>query len=36
VPPAVIKALKDTDCLEGIPFDYSCEIAGNPKPEVTW
>jgi len=36
VAPTIIKPLKDSEALEGIPFEYSCEILAYPKPEVTW
>jgi hypothetical protein len=36
VPPSIVKALKDSEAIEGIPFEFTCEASGVPKPEITW
>ncbi|XP_065083087.1 roundabout homolog 2-like isoform X1 [Ochlerotatus camptorhynchus] len=35
-PPTIMKSPHDTEVLEGEGFDLPCELAGDPKPLVTW
>lgn len=35
-PPTIVKSPHDTEVLEGEGFDLPCELAGDPKPVVTW
>lgn len=35
-PPTILKSPHDTEVLEGQGLDLPCELAGDPKPIVTW
>lgn len=28
--------MKDSEAIEGIPFEFTCEASGSPRPNITW